>query len=65
MGDRLATINIDRNVVAAVPLSVGGPHLAQCGLSYVPSGILIHPAATDMGRKLGELGPHVTQCGLG
>ena len=34
MGDRLATINMGRKVVAAVSLSVGelGPHLTQCGL---------------------------------
>jgi len=43
--------------------------------TYVPSSILIHPAALpqDMGRKLGsvslwgrgDLGPHLTQCGRG
>jgi len=35
MGDRLATIDMGRNVGAAVPLSVaggGGLHLTQCGL---------------------------------
>jgi len=35
MGDRLATIDMDRKVGAAVPLSGGGElglHLTQCGL---------------------------------
>jgi len=52
MGDRLATIDMDRKVGGAVvPLSVGelGSHLTQCRLgrglpAYIPSGILIHPA---------------------
>jgi len=34
MGDRLATIDMDRNVAATVPFSVGelGPHQTQCHL---------------------------------
>ena len=51
MGDRLATIDIGRKL-GAVPLwEEMGPYLTP---SFVPSDILIHPAATtDMGRKLG------------
>jgi len=47
--DRLATIDMDRKVGAAVPLSVGelAPHLTQYGLTEaytsIPSDILIHP----------------------
>ena len=40
--------------------------------TYVPSGILIHPAVWPHGPKIGglcpfgeELGPYVTQCGQG
>jgi len=82
MGNRLATINVAQKVVGTgccTPFRGRelGPHLAQCGLSYVPSGILIHPAvwpqqiwaanwvAMTFFLGGGKLGPHITQCGLG
>ena len=51
MGDRLATIDKDRNVGAAAPLSVGGGAAGSPSKrispaprpTSVPSGILIHP----------------------
>jgi len=30
MGDRLATIDMDQKLGAAVPRSVGGSHITQC-----------------------------------
>ena len=45
MADRLVTTDMGQKVGTAVPLSVGelDPHLTQCGLASIPSGILIHP----------------------
>ena len=79
MGDRLATIDMGRKS-EAVPHFGGelGPHVPQCGPrpTFVPSGILIHPAvcaqytwAENRGLcplfRGGELGPYLTQCRLG
>jgi len=48
MGDRSATVDMERKVGAAVALFVGelGSHLTQCRLGWptsILSGILIHP----------------------
>jgi len=52
MGDRLATVDMDRKVGGRCPPLGGGelyPHLTHCGLgrslASIPSGILIHPTA--------------------
>ena len=76
MGDRLATIDMDRKVGRGrcVPLFLGelGPHLTQCGMGrglpsyHVASSFIQSFGTTDMGRKLGvcaplgEVGPHLT-----
>jgi len=64
MGDRLATIDMDRKVAAAVPLSVGElvpiEHNVAWAETYIrrPTNKHFHPsrrfATTDMGRKFGE-----------
>jgi len=76
MGDRLATIDMDRKL-GAVPLLGGkrGPHVTQCGLgqglpSYQVASSSIQPFSHNRhGPKFGrlcplgvELGPHLTQC---
>ena len=73
MGDRLATIDMDRKL-GAVPPFIGqgelGPHLTQCGVlaeAYLRTKWYLDPsirlATIDMGQKWGlypfgsELGP--------
>jgi len=76
MDDRLATINMGRNLERAVPMGRGvelGPHLTQCSKCHLDSSSRL--ATSNMGRKLGgrlcpffqqgELGLHLAQCGLG
>jgi len=81
MGDRLATIDMGRKLGAVALLGELDPHVTQCGLgprpTFVPSGILIHPAAVwpqrhgpEIGGEgpllwEGELGPHLAQRKLG
>ena len=77
---RLATIDIGRKLGVSAPfLGRGGGSPSNTKLpgprpTSIPSGILIHPATTDMGRQLwggcaplgeAELCPHLTQCGQG
>ena len=62
MGDRLATIDMGRKFGSCAPFRGAG---SPCNTvwpgprpTFVPSGILIHPAVlatTDMGRKLGTV----------
>jgi len=76
MGDRLATIDMGREL-GAVPLlgeGAGSPcKTMRLGLrpNFVPSGMLIHPAVLlqQTGAEIcggcapwAELGPHLTQC---
>jgi len=79
MGDRLVTIDMDRNW-GLCPSGGGGAGSPSNTMSpgtrptSLPTGNLIYPTVTtaDMGRKLGavpnwggELGPHLIQCRLG
>jgi len=64
MVDFLATVDMDRNVGAAVPLSVGEAEPPSNTMSpglrptSAPNGILIHPAAWPQHTNVRDMGRH-------